>query len=76
MLGAIVEQSDEPASAIPRYAKSNNIDLIVIGTHGRTGLARVALGSVAETVVRVAPCPAPTVHSAESAIITVVSEHG
>ena len=70
----IVEQSDEPASAILRYAKSNNIDLIVIGTHGRTGLARAALGSVAESVVRVAPCPVLTVHSAESATITVVSE--
>jgi nucleotide-binding universal stress UspA family protein len=70
----IVEQSDEPASAILRYAKSNNIDLIVIGTHGRTGLARAALGSVAESVVRVAPCPVLTVHSAESATIRVVSE--
>ena len=69
----IVEQSDEPASAILRYAKSNNIDLIVIGTHGRTGLARAALGSVAESVVRVAPCPVLTVHSAESATIRVVS---
>jgi nucleotide-binding universal stress UspA family protein len=54
---AIVEQSDEPASEILRYAKSANIDLIVMGTHGRTGLARVVLGSVAEAVVRDAPCP-------------------
>jgi nucleotide-binding universal stress UspA family protein len=64
---AILEQSDEPASEILRYAKSANIDLIVMGTHGRSGLARVVLGSVTEAVVRAAPCPVLTVHSAESA---------
>ena len=71
---AIVEQSDEPASEILRYARSANIDLIVMGTHGRTGLARVVLGSVAEAVVRAAPCPVLTVHSAESATIETSSE--
>jgi nucleotide-binding universal stress UspA family protein len=71
---AIVEQSDAPASEILRYAKSANIDLIVIGTHGRTGLARVVLGSVAEAVVRAAPCPVLTVHSAESAAIAAAGE--
>jgi nucleotide-binding universal stress UspA family protein len=70
----VVEQSDEPASEILRYVKSNNIDLIVMGTHGRAGLARAALGSVAETVVRAASCPVLTVHSAESATITVTRE--
>jgi nucleotide-binding universal stress UspA family protein len=60
---AIVEQSDEPANEILQYAKSANIELIIIGTHGRTGLARLALGSVAEAVVRSAPCPVLTVHS-------------
>jgi nucleotide-binding universal stress UspA family protein len=70
---AIVEQSDEPASEILRYATSNGIDLIVMGTHGRTGLARAALGSVAEKVVRAAPCPVLTVHSAESVPITVTA---
>jgi nucleotide-binding universal stress UspA family protein len=64
---AIVEQSDEPAAEILRYAKSAGIDLIVMGTHGRTGLARVVLGSIAEAVVRAAPCPVLTVHSAETA---------
>jgi nucleotide-binding universal stress UspA family protein len=58
-----VEQSDEPANEILQYAKSANIELIIIGTHGRTGLARLALGSVAEAVVRAAPCPVLTVHS-------------
>ena len=58
---AIVEQSDEPANEILRYAESANIELIVMGTHGRTGLARVVMGSVAEAVVRRAPCPVLTV---------------
>ena len=63
---AVVEQSNEPASEILRYAKSANIDLIVMGTHGRTGLGRIVLGSVAEAVVRAAPCPVLTVRSAIS----------
>lgn len=42
---------------ILRYAKEKAVDLIVLGTHGRTGLAHVFLGSVAERVVRMAPCP-------------------
>ena len=46
---------------IIRYAKENDIDLIVIGTHGRTGLSHVFLGSVAERVVRKAACPVLTV---------------
>ncbi len=45
------------ATAIVRYARANAIDLIVIGTHGRTGMSRVLLGSVAEAVLRLAPCP-------------------
>jgi nucleotide-binding universal stress UspA family protein len=60
---AVVEQSDEPASEILRYAESADIDLIVMGTHGRTGLAHLVLGSVAEAVVREAPCPVLTVHT-------------
>ena len=46
---------------ILRYANENDIDLIVMGTHGRSGLAHVMLGSVAERVVRKAPCPVMTV---------------
>ena len=46
---------------ILRYAKDNEIDLIVMGTHGRSGLAHVMLGSVAERIVRKAPCPVLTV---------------
>jgi universal stress protein A len=50
----------EPAAAIARLAKSENVDLIVLGTHGRTGLTRLLMGSVAEAVVRRAVCPVLT----------------
>jgi nucleotide-binding universal stress UspA family protein len=50
-----------PASAIVRAAKSRRADMIVMGTHGRSGLARLFLGSVAERVVGQAPCPVLTV---------------
>jgi len=46
---------------IVRAAKSKKADLIVIGTHGRTGLAKFFLGSVASRVVTAAPCPVMTV---------------
>src|SRR5262245_44235410 len=48
---------------ILRIAAERGVDLIVIATHGRTGLARVALGSTAERVVREAACPVLTVKS-------------
>jgi|SRR5688572_22702685 len=66
---AIFEQSDEPAPEILRYANAAKIDLIVMGTHGRTGLARMVLGSVAEAVVRTAPCPVLTVHATEPEVV-------
>lgn len=56
---AIVEGS--PFVQIVRYAKEHEIDLIVMGTHGRTGLAHAMIGSVAERVVRKAGCPVLTV---------------
>jgi universal stress protein A len=46
-----------PASAIVKYATETGIDLIVMGTHGRGGVAHLLLGSVAERVVRSARCP-------------------
>jgi nucleotide-binding universal stress UspA family protein len=49
------------AQTIVEYAQSIRADLIVMGTHGRTGLAHFIIGSVAERVVRLAPCPVLTV---------------
>jgi nucleotide-binding universal stress UspA family protein len=57
-----VVTSNAPADAVAKYAKEARIDLIVIGTHGRSGMSRLLLGSVAERVVRTAPCPVLTVH--------------
>ena len=51
----------DPATAILRAAKGNHCDLIVMGTHGRTGLNRLLRGSVTEEVVRKAPCLVLTV---------------
>jgi nucleotide-binding universal stress UspA family protein len=62
---AVVEVSDEPADVIVEYAKGFAIDLIVTGTHGRRGAAHVLMGSVAERVVRTAPCPVLTVRHPE-----------
>ncbi|HEX8789731.1 MAG TPA: universal stress protein [Polyangiaceae bacterium] len=49
-------------SEIGRAAKEIGADLVVMGTHGRRGLSRALIGSVAEKVVRTAPCPVLTVH--------------
>lgn len=54
-----------PVMEIQRYAKDNNIDLIVMGTHGRGPLGHVVMGSVAERLVRKSPCPVLTVRSEE-----------
>ena len=50
-----------PAAEICRYALKQNIDLLVLGTQGRTGLSHLLVGSVAERVVRTSPCPVLTV---------------
>jgi nucleotide-binding universal stress UspA family protein len=51
----------QPGAAIVQTAKASGCDLIVMGTHGRTGLSRALMGSVAEEVVRKATCPVLTV---------------
>lgn len=50
---------------IVRYARNQKIDLIVMGTHGRGAIAHMLMGSVAEKVVRKAPCPVLTVRHPE-----------
>ena len=66
-LGAmpVVRSSNTPAMTITAYAKEAGIDLIVIGTHGRGAVSHLLMGSVAERVVRTAPCPVLTVRSPE-----------
>lgn len=57
----IVTRVGHPFQEIVGYAKAHDIDLIVMGTHGRSGAAHMLIGSVAERVVRKAPCPVLTV---------------
>lgn len=52
----------KPHIEVIDYASDNRIDLIILGTHGRGAAAHLLLGSVAEKVVRKAPCPVLTVH--------------
>lgn len=51
----------DPAEQIVRAARTKHADLIVLGTHGRTGLNRFFVGSVAQRVIASAPCPVVTV---------------
>ena len=60
-----IRADNNPAFAIVTYAKSENIDLIVMGTHGRSVMGHLLMGSVAEKVVRIAPCPVLTVRNPE-----------
>jgi nucleotide-binding universal stress UspA family protein len=53
----------DPAGAVVELAKEEGVDFIVMGTHGRSGLSRVLMGSVAEVVVRKSPCPVLTLRS-------------
>jgi nucleotide-binding universal stress UspA family protein len=55
----------DPAGEIVSLAEKEKVDLIVMGTHGRTGLGRLLMGSVAEAVVRRAPCPVFTFKEAK-----------
>jgi nucleotide-binding universal stress UspA family protein len=61
------ERAENAAPAILDYAKAHDIDLIVMGTHGRRGVRRLLMGSVAEEVVRLSPCPVFTVGGHDSA---------
>jgi nucleotide-binding universal stress UspA family protein len=69
-----VDVSDVPAEAIVRYAMDSAIDLIVMGTHGRQGARRLLLGSIAERIVRTAPCPVLTVRHPERESVCVNGE--
>jgi nucleotide-binding universal stress UspA family protein len=75
---AVLRKSDAPAEEIVRYAGEEGIDLIVMGTHGRVNVAHLLMGSVAEKVVRTAPCPVLTVRHPEREFVapdTVEARH-
>jgi nucleotide-binding universal stress UspA family protein len=54
----------DPATAIVHVAETEGVDMIIMGTHGRSGFTRLLMGSVAEAVVRKAPCPVVTIKQA------------
>lgn len=56
-------ESAHPPESIVDYAEAQDVDLIVMGTHGRRGVERLLVGSVTEEVVRAAPCPVLTIRS-------------
>ena len=66
---AVVRVSAATADAIVEYARKAHVDVIVVGTHGRGPVAHLFLGSVAEKVVRTAPCPVLVVRPNEHEFI-------
>jgi nucleotide-binding universal stress UspA family protein len=66
---AVVRTSSAPAQTIVSYARDAQVDLIIVGTHGRSGMAHFFMGSVAQHVVRTAPCPVLTVRHPEHEFI-------
>jgi nucleotide-binding universal stress UspA family protein len=68
---AVVKVSDDVADAITGYARLQTINVIVLGTHGRTGMQQLLVGSVAERVVRTAPCPVITIRETGQAVVQV-----
>lgn len=63
--GRIAIPQGSPFVEIVRLAREEDVDLVIVGTHGRGAIAHMLLGSVAEKVVRKAPCPVLTVRSGE-----------
>ncbi len=66
----VVRRNVSPGPAILDYAQEEDVDLIVMGTHGRRGIRRLVLGSVAEEVLRMANCPVMTVRAQGEALPT------
>ena len=75
-------RSPSVSHAITEYAKVHAIDLIIAGTHGRGAFHRFLIGSVAERIVRTAPCPVLTVRADErdfisdDAVVVDAARHG
>jgi nucleotide-binding universal stress UspA family protein len=62
-IGSVLLRTGDARDMIDQAAKEVGADLIVMGTHGRRGVSRALLGSIAESVVRSAPCPVLTIRS-------------
>ncbi len=67
-------ESGEPHETIVKLATNERYDTIVMGTHGRSGLGHLPIGSVAEKVVRAAPCPVMTVPEPEATRVEAGAE--
>lgn len=65
----VLESATNAAAAIVDYARAQEIDLIVVGTHGRGLVQHLLMGSVAERIVRTAPCPVLAVRAHEREFI-------
>ena len=65
ILGRVFVGHGDAAAEIVRVAKERSVDLIVVSSHGRTGLGRILFGSTAEAIVRHAPCPVLVVKPAK-----------
>jgi nucleotide-binding universal stress UspA family protein len=63
-IGEVMLRTGDARDVIVRACEEVNADLIVMGTHGRRGVSRALLGSVAESIVRTAPCPVLTIRKA------------
>ena len=61
----VVRMSNAPADEIVQYAVEENIDLVVMSTHGRNNVAHLLRGNVVEHVIRAAPCAVLTIHQPE-----------
>jgi universal stress protein A len=61
-IGEVLLRTGDPRDLIEEVARELDVEMIVMGTHGRRGFRRLMLGSVAETVLRTARCPVLTVH--------------
>jgi nucleotide-binding universal stress UspA family protein len=68
-----VVMEGDPAAGIVEKARELACDVIVMGTHGRTGVGRLLLGSVAEAVLRKAPCPVLTIKGLPAAVARAVA---
>ncbi len=71
--GVLVEQIIAfglPSDCVIAQAKKENVDLIILGTHGRTGISRLLMGSTAESVIRHAACPVLVVKASEKEFIS------